>query len=418
MAKIRKYQQTCNSQTMIVAIDIGKAKNCVRFRDLDGNDSRPYEFSNSRAGFDKFHSLIQWHKIKYDAKHVVVGFESTGGYGVPLAHFLAKHNIKTFLINPCHTKRLKELYDNSPNKTDEKDPGVIADIIQLGRTLTIIIPKGVAADLRALVHTRERANSMIKIYRNQMQEIVFQVFPEFHYHIKNHLSKTALYLLQHYPLPDQLTELTIEELSALVKKKSRGKYSSEKASQLLNAAQNTVGIKEGTSVFALEIGKLIQSIIDIQDYISDLEKQIHKHLQKVPFSRSIMSIRGIGKVTTAIIIGETGGFDGFTHAKEIEKLAGLNLYEISSGKHKGQLRISKRGRSLLRKAFYFAAINVVREHGVYHDKYQTYLERGMPKKKALISISRKLVRVIFAIAQKNTEFDVNYEQKKSHKEAA
>jgi transposase len=41
------------------------------------------------------------------------------------------------------------------------------------------------------------------------------------------------------------------------------------------------------------------------------------------------------------------------------KLAGPDLFEISAGKRKGQRRISKRGRSLLRKILYCAAIQTI-----------------------------------------------------------
>ena len=59
-------------------------------------------------------------------------------------------------MNPMHTKRLKEVNDNSPGKTDNKDPRVIADVIRLGRALTIVIPEGEAAYLRRLNNARER----------------------------------------------------------------------------------------------------------------------------------------------------------------------------------------------------------------------------------------------------------------------
>lgn len=44
--------------------------------------------------------------------------------------------------------------------------------------------------------------------------------------------------------------------------------------------------------------------------------------------------------------------DGRSTQSEIMKLAGLDLYEISSGKRKEERRISKRSRSLLRKILF------------------------------------------------------------------
>jgi transposase len=45
------------------------------------------------------------------------------------------------------------------------------------------------------------------------------------------------------------------------------------------------------------------------------------------------------------------------------KPAGLDLYEISSGKRRGERRISKRGKSLPRKILYYAAIQIIRKNG-------------------------------------------------------
>ena len=134
------------------------------------------------------------------------------------------------------------------------------------------------------------------------------------------------------------------------------------------------------------------------------------HLRQIPYSGSLLSIKGIGVITAAGLIGEVGDFRKFDTISEIMKLAGLDLYEVSSGKHQGQRRISKRGRSLMRKLLFFAAINAVKSKGIMHEPYQQMLERGMPKVKALIAISRKLLRVVFALARDNTKYVEDHNQ--------
>ena len=142
------------------------------------------------------------------------------------------------------------------------------------------------------------------------------------------------------------------------------------------------------------------------------------YLEQIPYSRSILSIKGIGNVTVAGLIGEVGDFKKFHTIAEIMKLAGLDLYEISSGKHKGQRRISKRGRPLMRKLLFFASINVVRANGIMHGEYRQMLNRGMPKIKALTAISRKLLGRIFALVRDNTVYIENYSEIDQHKLAA
>lgn len=68
------------------------------------------------------------------------GYESTGPYAEHLVHFMRARGVHMVQVSPMHTKRLKELQGNSPNKTDQKDPKVIADIMALGHALTVVIP--------------------------------------------------------------------------------------------------------------------------------------------------------------------------------------------------------------------------------------------------------------------------------------
>ena len=84
-------------------------------------------------------------------------------------------------------------------------------------------------------------------------------------------------------------------------------------------------------------------------FISEIEAEREQPSNGYPVDVRLLSIKGLGTVSVAGLIGEVGDSQSFSTQSEIMKLAGLDLYEISSGKRKGQRRISKRGRSLLRK---------------------------------------------------------------------
>jgi len=307
-----------------------------------------------------------------------------------------------------HSKRIKELTGNSPNKTDKKDPRVIADVISLGHALTLVVPEGSAAQLRRLSQARERALKRRTAAINQLQDLIFIIFPEFLAIMKNISTKTASYLIKKYPTPESIVALGIESLAMIVKRVSRGKLKQQRAEEVFNAAQNSIGISEGKRSILLEVEYLISQIRADSRFIENLEEQMENYLEKIPYSYSLLSIKGIGTVTVAGLIGEVGDFKKFNTISEIMKLAGLDLYEISSGKHKGQRRISKRGRSLMRKLLYFAAINAVKSTGIMHGPYQEMLSRGMPKVKALVAISRKLLRIAFALARDDTVYVENY----------
>lgn len=405
-----KKLRTVNDKTMIVAVDIGKSIHHGYFRSGNGQDIKVFPFYNSQESYEGFWIKVLQFKQQNGLEEVVVGFESTGPYAEPLMNFLSKKPVKLVQVNPMHTKRLKELTGNSPNKTDHKDPRVIADIISLGHALTVVVPQGPAAELRRLTQARQRASKNRNAMINQLHHLVFVIFPEFTQAIKKITSKSALYILQNHPSPEDIMELGFEQLQTILSKVSSGRLKRDQIQALFEAAGNTAGINDGRRSLLAEIKHLASCIERESEFIDHLEKQMDQYLKQIPYSQNILSIKGIGEVTLAGLIGEVGDFRKFKTIAEIMKLAGLDLYEISSGKHRGQRHISKRGRSYLRKLLFFVAINTIRTKGIMRGHYMKMVDKGMPKVKAVVAVSRKLLRIIFAMVRNHTTYTDNYEQ--------
>ncbi len=403
-----------NQKTLIVALDIGKNVHYGYFRTPKNKDIKPFPIYNTRQSFKRFWGKLCRFKEEHMLDEVVIGFESTGPYAEPITNYLRKKPVNLVQVNPMHTKRIKELTGNSPNKTDEKDPRVIADVISLGHSLTVVMPAGAAAQLRRLTHARERAIARRTAMNNQLQDLVFVIFPEFGSIIKPS-TKTGMYLIKNYPYSESIASIGIENLSDIIRHVSRGKLDKDRAEELYNAAEQSIGITEGKESVILETSHLVSNIENENRYIKSLEEQMIEYLEQVPYSHSILSIKGIGHVTVAGLIGEVGDFNKFNTISEITKLAGLDLFEISSGQFKGQRRISKRGRPMMRKLLFFAAINMVKSTGIMHEKYKQMCERGMLKRKALIAIARKILGLIFAIVRDNTVYVENYTKHNRYK---
>ena len=405
-----KKGKKINRKTLIVAFDIAQEKHMVYIRCPDGREEKPFVVLNRREEYDQMWERISQTKEAYGLEEVVVGFESTGPYAEPLVHYLMKKEVTLVQVNPMHTKRVKELRGNSPNKTDEKDPQVIADIIELGNYLTVVIPEGASAELRRLTQARERATERRTMLVNQVHGLVSVVFPEFLMVMKDIKTKTAHYLLKHYPRPQDIVGLGYEKLEETLKKISRGRLGKDRAEALYEAAVYSVGVREGQGSIVFEIKQLVSGIEEIERSREETEERMREYLKEIPYSRYMLSIEGIGEVTVSGLIGEVGDFTKYKTVAEITKLAGLDLFEVSSGKHKGERHISKRGRPLMRKLLFYAAINAVQKGRIMHEQYERYLQRGMPRMKALIAIARKLLGVLFALVREQSEYVRNYEE--------
>jgi transposase len=409
---VRRKGREIQEDTLIVTIDIGLEMNRGYCTTTDGRDIKPFRFDNTREGLDTLWSMIVVNRNRFRCNEVIVGYESTGPYGEPVGHYLAKKPVTVVQVNPMHTKRVKEINDNSPLKTDDKDPRVIADIILLGHALSVVIPEGEAAYLRRLNNSRERHVGERTALFNQLQQLVFVLFPEFRRVIKDMKTRTALSILTTYLTPGIISGLKKEELGEEMRKKSRGKFGEGHAETLINLAKDSIGIREGAAGLCMDIRHILIQLELVNRLIAEIEDEMGRILKRVPYSTKLLSIKGFGTVTVAGLIGEVGDFKKFRTQSEIMKLAGLDLYEISSGKWKGQRRISKRGRSLIRKILYYAAMQTIRKNGIMHEYYTRLTGRGMKSMMALVAVSRKLLRIVHAIMRDDREYIVNYESVK------
>jgi transposase len=187
-------------------------------------------------------------------------------------------------------------------------------------------------------------------------------------------------------------------------KRSRGKFGIEDAESLIALAQGTVGIQEGLAGMVMVIRPILLQLEAEERFILEIEVEMEATLERIPYSARLLSIKGLGIVSVSGFIGEVGNFSKFNTQSEILKLAGLDLYEISSGNRKGQRRISKRGRSLLRKILFYAAIQTIRKNGILHEYYTRLTDRGMGRMRALIAVSRKLLRIIPALVRDDIDY--------------
>lgn len=80
---------------------------------------------------------------------------------------------------------------------------------------------------------------------------------------------------------------------------------------------------------------------------------------------------------------------------------GLNLKEHSSGKHQGQLKITKRGPARARQYLYLAVLRWLQREPLIAAWYQAKVQRdgGHLKGKALVALMRKLAKALWHVAR-------------------
>ena len=88
---------------------------------------------------------------------------------------------------------------------------------------------------------------------NQLQQLVFLIFPEYRTVFNDVTVKTARHILKRYTTPERIGNLNKDELGEEIRKRSMGKFGVKEAELLINLARDTVGIKEGVAGIVLTV---------------------------------------------------------------------------------------------------------------------------------------------------------------------
>ena len=157
-------------------------------------------------------------------------------------------------------------------------------------------------------------------------------------------------------------------------------------------------------------------------FLNSQEKEVKNEIREIINSdlnikndiANICTIPGVGVLTAAIVLGETNGFELIQNCKQLSSYAGLDVKEKQSGTSvKGKPRISKQGNRNLRKAMHLPALCAVKWNNAYKEDYARLVSKHGIKMKALVSIQRKLLELIYVIHKSKIGFDKEYESKKN-----
>jgi transposase len=164
-------------------------------------------------------------------------------------------------------------------------------------------------------------------------------------------------------------------------------------------------------------GQYRQKVIGSYDeQIKQIEGQIQEHLKKHPgLKRSVElleSIAGIGRRSSTILVCELHSEalgEKKISAKAQTAHAGLAPQEKTSGTSvRGKRHICRVGNARLRKSLYFPAMSAIRYNPVVREFYKRLVDKGKPKKVALVAAMRKLLVIVVGVLNNGVPFDPDW----------
>ena len=152
----------------------------------------------------------------------------------------------------------------------------------------------------------------------------------------------------------------------------------------------------------------------IDNTIAETEEEIKYYYNTYPELHKeyelLNSIPSFGKRVSNVLISEIYKDEyGMYNSKRLTAFFGLEIREMESGSSVwSKPRITKFGNPRVRNMLYMAALVAIRHNAKMSDFYLRLVNKGKPKKLALIAVARKLLVIACAILNSQKPYEENH----------
>lgn len=319
-----------------------------------------------------------------------------------LLALLAAHGQQAVHVPGRTVNRMSGAY-RGEGKSDARDAYVIAETARhRGDFAAIDMPAQPAADLALL--TARRSDLVADRVRmiNRLRDVLTGVFPAFGRAFDYSAHKGALVLLTGYQTPAAIRSRGRARLTAWLANRSvRGP--DNVAASVLEAAQAQQTALPGEGVAAQIVAGLGVRILDLDDRIKRIDKQIRETFRSHPQAEIIESMPGMGPILGAGFV-VAGDLSAYADAGHLASAAGLVPVPRDSGRRTGNLHRPERYSRRLRRVFYMSTQTSIIREGPNRDFYLKKRGEGCEHVQAVIALARRRAGVLWALLRDNRVF--------------
>ena len=344
-----------------VGIDLHKTQFTVcAIRSVTGEVVHEQRYPTTEEGYQEF--IGKMHEEESKGNSIELAIETTGN----ARYFKNRMEAEGFLVLVVNTNKFKVI-TMSTKKTDAND----------ARTLAYYLMKEMLPQAHLCDQTSEEIRRLLKTRSILVKSTVS---------IKNQIHGMML----GYGIETKAAQFQ--------SKKKRQELYKDLADQ-------------GYSQFTASSLKVTLDILDdLYEQIKKLEKQLHEMLDKDESVELLMTVPGIGFISASTIASYTRDIERFGgDFKRFSSYLGLvpSVHNSNETVHMG--RITKHGPQDLRTAFVQVAMGVIRrskqtgDWKLIKDYHRMKVEKGSGR--AIIALTRKMARIVFAMLNDRTRFD-------------
>lgn len=359
----------------------------------------PFRFSNTRDGVEQLITRLQ--ALPGETR---VAMESTGHYWIPLYEYLVDHGYPVAVFNPLQIKAYRQVGIRKV-KTDRIDSYYIADFLRVRPAEAMIVLSVTHRQMRHLARFRFKLIDRTSGLKRRAHMLLDQVFPEYPALFARPFATTSRTLLRQAVTAEEFVAWPTTDLTATIRKASRGRLGQEKAQAIFAAAQTSLGIRSLNQVAKLEMAWLL----DQMDLLDQQVKAVDKNLADLLAAEEqyLTSIPGISTVLAATILGEIGDVRRFPSLKPLIAFAGLDPTVYQSGHFQAmRTTLSKRGSPYLRRAVWLAASAARLHNPDLAAFYRRKRQQGKHHSTVMGAVCHRLLARIYVILKEQRPFEV------------
>jgi transposase len=157
-------------------------------------------------------------------------------------------------------------------------------------------------------------------------------------------------------------------------------------------------------IVRIELRVIVEQIRSLNKSIAELEKTIGDAGSKLEGHKSLNSIKGIGKITSAILLSVIGDVNDFPDEHRLASYFGIVPRVSNSNQVERSGRIHKRGSKLGRTALVQSAL-IAANYSPYLKSFYERIKARRGAGKAIIALARKFLGIIYRTLKNKWVFE-------------
>jgi transposase len=361
----------------------------------------PMPFESSGDGFGR--RMCRLGGLAEGPDDALVATEATGHHRVALSSRLAAAGHAACATSPMQAKAVRELEGMERVKDDRADSEPIAETLGIGQCEPSAPADEKVRSPRVLTRHHQSIRGDVAEAKTQLTCILDAYFPEHEGPFSDPMRASSLAPSELAPLPADLVRRKAATVPRTLLEASRGRLGEGKATEVMEATETSVGHRVGPEAASTQARSLARTIESLQDEANRTAARIGAPLRDIgPLA---LTIPGVGEVTGAQIVAETGDISRFASAKALVRYAGLDSSVSQSGElDSGGGPIPRGGDPCPRRSIWLAASRARQCDAKPRESYGKKRAEGKPHRVAVTAVAGRLRHTAFAVMRDEKEY--------------